>query len=387
MLLLDTRKEMLPFIILLILVIFPDSYILFSFHDVLGPWLCSLLLLPSAVTVATLAFAFTAYRLWLIRLLYLLTLCFSVPKFCFASVSLVGQLLYVVDDTAIYFGNTIGLIMSALAVVIACYGFAIGWRHVVTKSTEISFERLPEAFNKYCIVQISDLHLGTYTKAPKTIENIVEKINKINADLVVFTGDLINQFPSEITQFANHLSALRAKDGIMSVLGNHDYCIYNKLSEANHKEATSEVVSQTRRMGWDLLMNEHRIIKRKNQEIAIVGVENGGPAPSPSFADLPKALRGLKAGIFKVLLSHDPKFWRREVLTDSDVDLTLSGHTHAMQLKIGKFTPSKWHYSEWGGLYAEGARKLFVSLGIGGSVAFRFGAWPEINVITLRRGQ
>lgn len=139
-------------------------------------------------------------------------------------------------------------------------------------------------------------------------------------------------------------------------------------------------------MGWHLLMNEHVMIARGREDaIALIGVENSSRPPFPDYGDLPKAMQGLHEGTFKILLSHDPSHWRREVLRQTDIALTLSGHTHAGQLRIGKFSPARWAYNEWGGKYVEDGSMLHVSLGVGGTVPFRLGAWPEVNVITLRK--
>ena len=137
-------------------------------------------------------------------------------------------------------------------------------------------------------------------------------------------------------------------------------------------------------MGWDLLLNENRVIRRGDDSIAIVGVENDGTPPFPSYADMNKALENLQDETYKVLLSHDPTHWRREILPQSNIDLTLSGHTHAMQLRLAGFSPSMWAYPEWGGTYYDGERALHVNTGTGSNVAFRLGAWPEITVVTLQ---
>ena len=138
-------------------------------------------------------------------------------------------------------------------------------------------------------------------------------------------------------------------------------------------------------MGWRLLLNDNYILRRGNDSIAIVGVENDGNPPFPALGDLPKAQRGLQNSCFRILLSHDPTHWRRRVLPETRTPLMLAGHTHGMQLKIGSFSPSEWFYPEWGGPYYEGERALYVSLGAGEVLLpFRIGAWPEINLITLK---
>ena len=214
----------------------------------------------------------------------------------------------------------------------------------------------------------------------------MKEVNDLHPDLIVFTGDLVNSSADELDNFMEILPQLRAKDGVYSILGNHDYCEYHHYDTPDGARSNlREVIRRERGFGWDVLLNEHRFIHRGTDSIAIIGVENEGKPPFPSFADLPKAMKGVSDDVYKILLSHDPSHWRREVLPETDIQLTLSGHTHAMQLMIGNFSPAQWAYREWGGAYQEDKHMLYVSLGIGGTVPFRFGAWPEINVITLKR--
>ena len=195
------------------------------------------------------------------------------------------------------------------------------------------------------------------------------------------------------TKALEHLSApqlaggLRARDGVVSILGNHDYMSYHDWpSEAARQANLAQLVRRQRDMGWRLLLNDNVVVRRGADSIAIVGVENDGLPPFPQRGDLTRAQRGVEQAGFKVLLSHDPTHWRRSVLSTTDIDLTLSGHTHGMQLKIGGFSPASWFYDEWGGFYYDGGRALHVSLGAGEVLMpFRLGAWPEVNVITLRK--
>ena len=250
---------------------------------------------------------------------------------------------------------------------------------------EVASERVPKAFDGYRMVQLSDLHISTFHQSPQTIDRLVEMVNELDADAIVFTGDLVNLAPDELNPFMDVLSKLRAKDGVFSVMGNHDYCVYGVGNDSTTMlRNTREVISRQEMLGWDLLMNENRLVHRGNDSIAIIGVENDGEPPFPSYANLPKALEGVSDEVYKVLLSHDPTHWRRDVLPDTNIDLTLSGHTHSMQFRLGSFSPSMWTYREWGGTYYEGDRALHVNTGTGGNVPFRLGAWPEITLITLR---
>lgn len=270
----------------------------------------------------------------------------------------------------------------------ALLGMTYGYRHVVVRSFDYVSSDVPATFDGYRIVQISDLHLGTVRGDTVLVKRIVDSINSLKPDVVVFTGDLVNYHADEVVEFMPVLSKISAADGVMSVMGNHDYAQYfdwpTSLDSVGDILALQEY---QRKMGWNLLLNENRVIHRDGDSIAIVGVENDGRPPFPALADLPKAQQGLRKECFKVLLSHDPTHWRRAVVGKSDINLTLSGHTHGMQLMIGGFSPASWFYDEWGGPYtAETGQVLHVSLGTGQVLLpFRLGAWPEINIIQLKR--
>lgn len=274
------------------------------------------------------------------------------------------------------------------------YGFIFGWRRIKVRTTTCESALLPVSFDGYRVLQLSDIHIGTFLRNRKFIDRLVEVVNKQHADLIVFTGDLVNVSAEEVIPFQHALSLIKAKDGIFSVMGNHDYCEYG-ADKTNKNISKNQTVLKylEEKIGWRLLLNDHALIARtrndggvlKSESIALIGVENISRPPFQDYGDLHQAMKGLHAGQFKILLSHDPSHWRRGVLGQTDIALTLSGHTHAGQLKIGRFSPSKWAYHEWGGKYTEGNSMLYVSLGIGGTVPFRIGAWPEINVITLRR--
>ncbi|MDE6336004.1 MAG: metallophosphoesterase [Muribaculaceae bacterium] len=312
------------------------------------------------------------------------TLLVVLSTILFTLISLIGKGIGLIWGSAPTIFNIIGLGVVIGWIGIVLYGCIEGWKKVTVERVSIASSKIPEAFNGYKIVQLSDFHIGTYADAPETVDKIVNEVNALNPDLIVFTGDLVNSASDEITQFKPALSKLKARDGILSVLGNHDYCLYREYKAPDTPDKQlAKVISNEEEVGWRMLRNDAYIIKRGNDSIAIVGVDNAGSRMFPDKSDLPKAVRGLSADDFKILLSHDPSHWRREVLPTTDIDLTLSGHTHAMQFKIGNWSPSKWTYPEWGGLYVEGNQKLYVSTGIGENIAFRFGAWPQIVLITL----
>lgn len=279
------------------------------------------------------------------------------------------------------------LVLPALWWVLVAYGSIFGWRHIVVRTTTCTSPLLPRDFDGYRVLQLSDIHIGTFLRNRRVIDRLVAKVNEQHADLIVFTGDLVNVSAEEVIPFQHALAQIEARDGIYSVMGNHDYCEYVEDKSTRNVVRNQNVLKYLEgKIGWKLLLNEHVLIRRHGSEpIALIGVENISRPPFPDYGDLQKAMMGLPRGMFKILLSHDPSHWRRGVLHQTDIALTLSGHTHAGQMKIGRFSPAKWAYNEWGGKYTEGGSMLYVSLGIGGTVPFRVGAWPEINVITLRR--
>lgn len=266
-------------------------------------------------------------------------------------------------------------------------GVVYGFRHIVIKEVEICHEDIPESFDGYRIAQFSDLHLGTYKVYAEDVPaRLRDRINEVNADLIVFTGDIVNNRASELDGFESQLKGMKAKDGIYAIMGNHDYSTYIYWESAEKRKANiRDLQSRMSAQGWKWLLNQHEIIRRGQDSIALIGVENDGNPHFPALADIPKATEGLEKPMFKILLSHDPTHWRREVLDSTDIQLQLSGHTHGMQLELFGLSPAKFIYPDWGGWYNEGRRWLYVSTGVGGVVyPFRFGAWPEIVVITLR---
>lgn len=278
------------------------------------------------------------------------------------------------------------LLLPAMVWLVVAYGFFFGWRHIVVRHANCESPLLPPSFDGYRVLQLSDLHVGTFLRNRTFVDRVVRVANAQRADLVVFTGDLVNVGAEEIIPFRHALGQIRARDGIFSVMGNHDYCEYGDDKSRRNIVRNQHVLKYMEaKMGWQLLMNEHAIITNtRGDAIAVVGVENISRPPFPDYGDLHRAMGTLPRGLFKILLSHDPTHWRRGVLHQTDIALTLSGHTHAGQVRIGRFSPARWAYNEWGGKYVEDGSMLHVSLGIGGTVPFRLGAWPEMNVITLR---
>lgn len=265
------------------------------------------------------------------------------------------------------------------------FGFIEGWKRLELKHITFTSPDLPPYFDGYRLVQITDFHLGSFPPGNDFVQKVVDATNNEEPDMILFTGDLVNNQASEVEPYLDTLGQLHASDGIYSIWGNHDYCEYgNNHSIGALKRNRRMLYGYQESLGWHQLMNEHHVVSHGMASIAVIGVENPGQPPFTNRSNLKKAMKGLNPNMFKILLSHDPHHWRREVV-GKKIQLTLAGHTHAGQLKIGKWTPARMAFKEWGGAYRIGEQMLYVSSGIGGSFPFRLGAWPELTVITLKR--
>ncbi|HRO43910.1 MAG TPA: metallophosphoesterase [Flavipsychrobacter sp.] len=289
------------------------------------------------------------------------------------------------------FLKSLALIVGGLSVSGFLYGITNRYNYQV-KKLKISFNNLPASFRGLKIVQISDVHAGSFDN-DKAVLRGVEKIMAQKPDIIVFTGDLVNNKAEELKPYLNIFSRLKAPLGIYSILGNHDYGDYVEWPSKEAKASNLEELKQMQaRMGWKVMMNEHVVLEKGEDKIAMLGVENwGAKAHFPKYGDLRKAYEGLpeKQVPFKILLSHDPSHFDAQVQTMyKDVDLTLSGHTHGMQFGIDipgiKWSPVKYVYSKWAGLYQTGSQYLYVNRGYGFlGYPGRLGILPEITVIEL----
>lgn len=289
------------------------------------------------------------------------------------------------------FLSMMALGIAALPFGALLYGMYKGKYNFKVLNYTMEFDDLPEAFNGYKITQISDIHSGSFDDRKK-IEYGVELINSQQSDVICFTGDMVNNKAEEMEPWADLFSTLKAPDGKFSILGNHDYGDYVQWETVEDKSKNLEDLKQMQKeMGFDLLLNEHRLLSKGKDKLALIGVENWGKG-FKSVGDLNKAIDGLGNGHFRILLSHDPTHWQEEVIQhDSHFHLTLSGHTHGMQFGIEipgiiKWSPVKWRYKYWAGVYEELGQFINVNRGFG-FIGYpgRVGIWPEITVITLKK--
>ena len=272
------------------------------------------------------------------------------------------------------------------------YGMYRGrYKYRVLRYT-LEYDSLPESFDGFQITQISDLHCGSFDNFKKVAYGI-DLINEQKSDLLLFTGDMVNNKSSEARPWVEKLSELEAPYGKFSVLGNHDYGDYNQWENEAAKQKNMEEMYQIHKdIGFDLLQNESRYLEKNGERIAIIGVENWGAGRFKKAGDLEKSINQIHPQDFKILLSHDPSHWEAEVLPHPQpFHLTLSGHTHGFQFGIEipgwvKWSPIQWRYKHWAGIYEDKEQKLNVNRGFG-YLAYpgRVGIWPEITVITLKK--
>ena len=269
------------------------------------------------------------------------------------------------------------------------YGFGNKYRYQV-KRLRLSYNNLPASFKGLKIVHISDIHSGSFTNKDAVMKG-VQKILNEKPDLILFTGDLVNNVADEMEDYIDVFNKLKAPMGVYSTLGNHDYGDYVQWGSAEEKKANLEKLKETHAtLGWRLLMNEHVVLERGNDKIAVIGIENwSDKARFPKYGDLKKAYTGAESYPFKILMSHDPSHWNGEVRKSyTDIDLMLAGHTHGMQFGIEipgfKWSPVQYVYKEWAGLYEQDAQKLYVNRGYG-FIGYpgRVGILPEITVLEL----
>jgi predicted MPP superfamily phosphohydrolase len=269
------------------------------------------------------------------------------------------------------------------------YGFGNKYRYQV-KRVKLSYANLPAAFKGLKIVHISDIHSGSFNDKDAVAKGVY-KIMKEKPDLILFTGDLVNNVADEMKDYMDVFDKLNAPLGVYSTLGNHDYGDYVHWDSAEEKAANLQRLKDTHAaLGWKLLMNEHVVLEKGTDKIAVLGIENwSAKARFPKYGDLKKAYAGSEQYPFKILMSHDPSHWKAEVIEKYPaIDLVLSGHTHGMQFGVEipgfKWSPVQYVYKEWAGLYEAASQKLYVNQGYG-FIGYpgRVGILPEITVLEL----
>ncbi|EDP70436.1 phosphohydrolase, MutT family protein [Flavobacteriales bacterium ALC-1] len=318
--------------------------------------------------------------------------------------SFVPKLIFVIIISILYFTNylfsesesliivpIIGLFSGFIPFFVIVYGVFIAIYKFKVHLHTIQYNSLPKAFNGLKIVQLSDLHLGSFNYRYHRLETAIKKINHLQPDYILITGDLVNNYAWELRGWDNVFQKLEASKGKYAILGNHDYGDYSKWDSERAKQDNFDAIKQFyKNIGFKLLLNEAEIISENKEYIAIIGVENWSKRPSKQYGDLQKATKSVATIPFKILLSHDPTHWTEEVIGKTDIALTLSGHTHGMQAafkyKNLEWSPIKYKFKHWAGLYKHKQQYLYVNRGLGWlGFPARIGMRPEITCIKLKK--
>ncbi|MGL5689340.1 MAG: metallophosphoesterase, partial [Bacteroidales bacterium] len=316
---------------------------------------------------------------------------FYIPQFIYMLFSLLSRLIK--DSSGIIQG--LGRIIGIAAFITLFWGKFHTAMTPKVLTYNIQSPQIPESFNDYKIIQFSDLHTGNFNNDTVFIKNLVDSINNFRPDLILFTGDIVSYHSKELDPYLHILKQLKAQDGVYAVMGNHDYSDYYKWnSDKDRENDLLNLKSYFKQMNWILLDNESVRIRRGNDSIILAGMENWGEPPFHAFGDIEKTFEKIypQTEDFVILMSHNPEFWRQHVMNKrSDIDLTLSGHTHAMQCVVKfnnkTYSPASIRYPLWGGLYEDASNsKLLVNVGIGNVFyPMRIGTKPEISYILLNR--
>jgi len=315
-----------------------------------------------------------------------------VPKFFFSLVTLFSLLFHFFIGKRMQINILSGGLTLSLAIfAVILTGVFCNPQQTETRTEHLYFDNLPNQLDGFRIVQVSDIHLGTFNKDTRLIQKAVSKSKSLNPDLFLFTGDIVNNFGDEINGFENYLSAFSAKYGKFAILGNHDYGDYYQWPDSLAKKQNLESIKNGLiKTGFQFLVNQYIKIKVRDTSFVLIGVENWGHKPFPQYADLNKAMMNVPDKSFKILMSHDPAHWDAVVVPKTDIPLTLSGHTHGGQfgIKIAgiEFSPSYLIQKHWGGLYKSDNQYLYVNRGLG-EVGFagRIEMRPEITLLVLHR--
>jgi hypothetical protein len=379
-------------------------------------WLKSITnLLPSAILKDTIHIVFWIFTIGLIAAIIILKIKLDdidprrkqllISSFYGLTISsFIPKIIFVIVMAIFFFANfvisekesiivipLIGLFAGFLPFFVIVYGIFKARYNFKVHHVTLDFNHLPETFHGLKVVQISDLHLGSFNHQFHILDRAIKKINQLEPDLLCFTGDLVNNFAWELRGWRKAFRHFSPNIKKFAVLGNHDYGDYSKWNSKEDKQINFEAIKTFyRENDFKLLLNESKTIEKKGEKIAIIGVENWGNPPFKQYGDLKKALKDTENVPFKILLSHDPSHWTEEVIEKTQIAITLSGHTHGMQaalkLKNKEWSPIKYKYKHWAGLYEQNKQYLYVNRGLGWlGFPGRLGMRPEITFIEFQK--
>ncbi|MDE5988364.1 MAG: metallophosphoesterase [Duncaniella sp.] len=345
--------------------------------------------------VAAICLPHTSSNSVLLAVMWMIYIYISVyfAKYVFVIIDLVARIPQLFKRKRLGWLSAVASVASAGVLAVFIWASLINRFHIDVNEAEIEISGLPAEFDGYRIAQISDLHVGTFGTDTAFVAALADRLNSLDADLIVFTGDIVNSRAAELLPHVRPLSRLSAPDGVLSILGNHDYGDYASWPDADAKRSNMELMkSLQKEMGWRLLLNESVTVRRGADSIAVIGVENIGDPPFPVYGSLSRAYPRLSDSVVKILLTHNPAHWVDSIASSPEINipLSLAGHTHAMQFEVFGWSPAKYRYPTWGGLYADDDRshQLYVNIGTG-TVGFpaRVGATPEITLFTLKKAK
>lgn len=355
-------------------------------------WLIDALLIAGMITIIWLRRSGENAQRWIAGLMSALLLIF-IPKLVATPILLAGDIIRLFEGfppRSIYVSEA-AVVLAGIIFLVTLFGLTRGRHFYKVRKETLYFHDLPEAFDGFTITQLSDIHSGSFSDA-SGVQKGLDLVNAQNSDLLLFTGDLVNHMATEMDPWIPAFTKLSAPYGKYSVLGNHDYGDYIRWETKTAKDANLVRLKEIHgEIGFKLLLNEAVTIQRQGQSVALIGVENWGKGGFHKYGDLKTATNSVPDNAFKILMSHDPSHWD-EVTVDhhQHVHLTLAGHTHGMQFGIElfgfKWSPIKYFYKQWAGLYEQEGKFLYVNRGFGyHGLKGRIGMWPEITVLTLKK--
>lgn len=313
-----------------------------------------------------------------------------IPKMIYITFYYINKLYNALFGVHSYVMRRIGYAVSIIIVLIMGYGNIVTRDQVQLVKQNIEVENLPSTFNNFKIAVFADMHIGNWHNRYQLIENIIPIINNEKPDIIVFAGDMVNNFADELDGWSPYFKQLKSKSGNFAVLGNHDYGDYTNWKTTKKKEDNlHEIKQHIRELGFRLLLNEHVYLVKGNDSIVLMGVENWSGLDKHRYGDLSQAQQGTNPMMNKILISHDPMHWDAEVIGKKDIFLTIAGHTHGGQIGIVnkrlKISPAQLIFKQWEGLYKKGEQYLYVNRGIGYvGIPLRVGVRPEITILTLK---
>lgn len=327
----------------------------------------------------------------LVTIMWILYAYFTVyiPKYLYLLFHLIGSIPILWHSKRWKWASVLGMVVAGLSFIAMWWGALVNRLNIDVRQVELQIPNLPADFDGFTIAQISDLHVGTFGDDTTFVSILVDSVNSLKPDLIVFTGDIVNRRSDEFKPFISTISRLHAPFGVYSIMGNHDYGDYSDWnSEADKRQDVLDLWNMEAQADLEMLNNSFVWLRSETDSLALIGVENIGDPPFRVYGDLKEAYPDINDSNVKILLSHNPAHWENDIEDNSDtnVALTLSGHTHAMQIELFGWSPAVWRYNKWGGLYSDSTgQQLYVNIGAGTvGMPFRIGATPEISLFTLR---